>query len=42
MEHFSMMMRRTGALAIVALAASDLLYRLLLRGSVRRALGMSD
>jgi hypothetical protein len=38
----STMLRRTGALAIAALAASDVLYRLLLRESVRRALGMSD
>jgi hypothetical protein len=36
------MLRRTGALAIAALAASDLLYRLLLRESLRRALGMQD
>jgi len=36
------MLRRTGALAIAALAASDLLYRLLLRESLRRALGMHD
>jgi hypothetical protein len=38
----STMLRRTGALAIAALAAGDVLYRLLLRESVRRALGMSD
>jgi len=43
MEHSSgTMLRRTGALAIAALAASDLLYRLLLRESLRRALGMQD
>jgi len=33
---------RSGALVITAVAATDLIYRLLLRESVRRALGMSD
>jgi hypothetical protein len=42
MERPSFLIRRTGALAIVALAASDVVYRLLLRESVRRALGMGD
>jgi hypothetical protein len=42
MERSGLMLRRTGALAIAALAASDLLYRLLLRESLRRALGMRD
>jgi hypothetical protein len=42
MERSGIMLRRTGALAIAALAASDLLYRLLLRESLRRALGMGE
>jgi hypothetical protein len=33
-------LRRPGAIAIATLAAFDLAYRLLLRGSVRRMLGM--
>lgn len=33
-------LRRPGALAIATLAVFDLAYRLLLRGSVRRMLGM--
>jgi hypothetical protein len=33
-------MRRPGALMIAVLAASDLAYRLLLRESLRRSLGM--
>jgi hypothetical protein len=40
MERPSFLMRRTSALAIVVLAATDVVYRLLLRESVRRALGM--
>ena len=42
MERSGTMLRRTGTLTIAVLAASDLLYRLLLRGPVRRALGMHD
>jgi hypothetical protein len=33
-------LRRPGALTIATLAVFDLAYRLLLRGSVRRMLGM--
>jgi hypothetical protein len=34
------LLRNPGALAITALAASDLAYRLLIRGFLRRALGL--
>jgi hypothetical protein len=33
-------LRRPGALIVTVLAATDVVYRLLLRESVRRALGM--
>jgi hypothetical protein len=36
----SLRFRRQGAVAITALAASDLAYRLLFRAPLRRALGM--
>jgi hypothetical protein len=36
----SSLLRHPGALIITTLAASDLAYRLLLRASLRRALGM--
>lgn len=36
------LMRRPGALIITVIAASDLAYRLLLRASIRRGLGMQD
>jgi len=42
MERPNLLVRRTGAVAIIALAASDLVYRLLFRESVRRALGIVD
>jgi hypothetical protein len=38
----SFLLSRPGALVITAVAATDLVYRLLLRESVRRALGMHD
>jgi hypothetical protein len=38
----SFLLSRPGALVITAVAATDLVYRLLLRDSVRRALGMQD
>jgi hypothetical protein len=40
MERSGSMLRHTGTLAIAALAASDLLYRLFFRESLRRALGI--
>jgi hypothetical protein len=38
----SFLLRRSGALMITALAATEVAYRLLLRERVRRALGMLD
>jgi hypothetical protein len=42
MQRPSFLPRRSGALMITAVAATDLIYRLLFRESVRRALGMRD
>jgi hypothetical protein len=39
--HPRSLLRRPGALIITMLAATDLAYRLLLRETVRRALGMT-
>ncbi len=36
------LLRRRGALIITVIAASDVAYRLLLRASIRRGLGMQD
>ena len=36
------LLRRPGALIITVIAASDVAYRLLLRASIRRGLGMQD
>jgi hypothetical protein len=40
MQRLSYPLRRPGALIIAVLAVTDVAYRVLLRGSVRRALGM--
>jgi len=40
MQRLNFPLRRPGALIITVLAATDVAYRLLLRESVRRALGM--
>jgi hypothetical protein len=40
MQRLHIPLRRPGALIITVLAATDVAYRLLLRESVRRALGM--
>jgi hypothetical protein len=40
MPRHSSALRRTGALIITIIAASDVAYRMLLRESLRRALGM--
>ncbi len=42
MQRPSFLLSRPGALVITVVAATDLVYRLLLRDSVRRALGMQD
>ncbi len=38
----ALLLRRPGALIITVIAASDLAYRLLIRASIRRGLGMQD
>jgi hypothetical protein len=40
MQRLRLPFRRPGALIVTVLAATDVAYRLLLRESVRRALGM--
>jgi hypothetical protein len=36
------LLRRPGALVIAVIAVSDVAYRLLIRASIRRGLGMQD
>ncbi len=42
MQRLNFPLRRPGALIITVLAATDVAYRLLLRESVRRALGIQQ
>jgi hypothetical protein len=42
MRHFGTMFRRPATLLLTLVAATDLAYRLLVRASVRRGLGIRD